>query len=334
MSIEQEFERIELQKSLAMQARDLNTQYSIFKFLIEPSYKIDYKYFCELFYANECNLARTVADYYHVPLSTNILQAVQSADQLFCCEEMIHKNWDNCSVEYVDGDAKIFSVFEKNLGFGKVKFLSNPGRYSNKAFLLALPSERLFVKPVESLEKALTEPRTYKLSKDFGLDQYFLPSCAVKVSSGQESFYAILIKSLPMDAISLDNLDRMKPGSNDGIIKRLIEEESFHKLGLFYYLIKNFDCHKNNIFVSGSNLYLIDHTESFNQRPKGFVPGFMRLSSFKNTKELPLAKSEASFNDWLSKINPSDESIKEGLKLIKSSETVNSLWLEYYKTCQ
>ncbi len=316
----------------------ISSTFDLFKFLLgEKAVFCKFKDFIYLYNKNDANLAKVIADYLHRNLDTTYVMAVEAAKQLHAAQVSLQKSeLLNSKIEFVHGDKGIFELFEKNFHFSKKMTLVKPGRYSEDAYLMAFPREKLFIKPTETLEKALNESKAYDLAKEMGLQKYLLPSCTVKIKKNQNSEqFAVIMQILPFGAISLDSLDSQKPGSKDGIIKNLVESGDAHRLALFDFLIGNQDRHQNNIFVDGNKLLLIDHTERLEKKENGFIPGYLRLNSFKLDKQLPICKNELELKQWLSSLQISNSDylnkVQEISKSEKPSIAINNLWYNYYK---
>jgi hypothetical protein len=296
--LQKHFEEVQTAHSINQMLNTISSNFTLFKFLVgDRARYCDFKKFLYLYHKNDANLAKIVADYVQLPYNSNFMIAANAARQLFATQESLQKSdYSKYNLEFVDGDEKLFAILEKNFHFSIKKQLSKPGRFSNDAYLIAFPSHKMFIKPTETLEKALNESKAYKLSQQLGISEYFLPACVIKMNKKD---YAVVSQILPNDCMSLDELEHSKPGSGDGIIKSLVDNGDAHKLAVFDYLIDNSDRHKNNIFVSGNKIFLIDHTEAFVKKESGFIPGYLRESTFKLTKQLPICKNELSLKQWL-----------------------------------
>jgi hypothetical protein len=330
--LQRQFEEVQTVHSINRMLNTISATFSLFRFLVGDKARFcDFKKFLYLYHKNDANLPKIVADYVQLPYNSNFLIASEAARQLFSAQESIQKfDYTKYNLEFIDGDKELFDHLEKNFHFSAKKTLTKPGQHSDNAYLIAFPSDKLFIKPTTSLERALNESKAYKLSKELGISEYFLPSCVVKINKKE---YAVVTKILPSGFISLDELEHAKPGSGDGLIKSMVESGAAHKLALFDYLIDNSDRHKNNIFVSGNKIYLIDHTEAFLKKESGFIPGYLRLSSFKTDKQLPICKNELSLQEWIRGLNISDPSYAAKLKNINinsPSKAINELWQKYY----
>lgn len=315
----------------------ISSSFDLFKFLIgEKAIYCRFEQFLYLYHKNDGNLAKIVSDFLQKNSFTTYTVAVEAAKQLYSAQNVLQKfDYSQVKAEFLHGDKLIFELFEKNFHFSKKNVLTKPGQYSENAYLIAFPNQKLFVKPTDTLEKALNESKAYVLAKELGLSQYFLPSCTIKLKKHQNNEqFAVVTSILPYGYISLDDLENQKPGANDGFIKSLVNEGVAHKLALFDYLINNSDRHKNNIYVSGNKFFLIDHTEAFIKKKDGFVPGYLRLSSYKIDKCLPICKNELEIKNWLLNLQVSDGEYNQKIQALKSESSpsiaINKLWHEYY----
>lgn len=335
--LQTQLEDVQTVYSINRMMSSMSSDFDLFKFLIgEKGAYCRFDHFIYLYQKNDANLAKVVADFLQRNLDTNFLAATEAAKQLYSAQQVLHKfDYSQHQIEFIHGDSFIFKDFERNYHFSAKNVLSKPGRYSEDAYLIAFPKQKLFIKPTESLEKALNESKAYMLSMELGISKYFLPSCVVKIKKNQKSEqYAVVTAILPSDFMSLDDLEQKKPGSNDGFVKSLVEQGLAHKLALFDYLIDNSDRHKNNIYISGNKFFLIDHTEAFIKKKDGFVPGYLRLNSYKIDKKLPISKNELEIKNWLVNLQVSDSEINKKIEHLKDKPSVsiaiNQLWDTYY----
>ncbi len=189
----------------------------------------------------------------------------------------------------------------------------------------------MFVKPTEDVNKALNETKTYALAKKMGLAQYFMPSCAIKLKKHSNSIpmTALVIEVLPQGSVSLQDLDKSRPGAADGIIKSLLEKGDAHKLATLDYLVSNHDRHKGNCYTKDGRLLLIDNTECFKKRENGFIPGYLRSSSFKRDNRLPVCQDEHSLELWMKSLDLEQE-YADKLEIFKKSsnisQIINKIW--------
>jgi hypothetical protein len=335
-NFQEKLEEIQCVYSINRMILNIASNYDLFKFLIgEKSAFCDFKKFTYLWHKNDANLAKVMGDFLHKRADTIYIQAVEGAKQLYALQETIVKyDYSQYKIEYIHGDKQIFNKFQKNFHFSKKQTLSRPGQYSGDAVLIAFPKDKLFVKPTKNLEKALNETKAYELAVEMGLQDYLLPSCVVKISknSTDEPTYSVITAILPYDAVSLDEIDR-RPGVADGILTALIEKGDSHKLALFDYLIDNSDVHKNNIYFCNNKVILIDRTEAFLKKDAGFIPGYLRKSSYKVNKQLPVLKNDNILRQWLGQLSlGSHQRIIDDL--LKSKQNIdiqiNKMWETYY----
>ncbi len=336
-SLESEFEETQTAHSVHRMMNSMAADFDLFKFLVgEKARFVRFENFLHLYHKNDANLARVISDFLHQAYNSNWVLAVDAARQLKNSQApLIKKDYSSDLIEFVHGDKGVFGLCEQNYHFSKKQSLANPGQHSANAYLLAFPQSKLFIKPTESLKKALNESKAYELSKKLNLQEFFLPSCVIRIKSGQnKEQFAVVTKFLPFDFVSLDKIEENKPGANDGFVNNLLKSGVSHKLALFDYLILNSDRHKNNVFLNGNKFYLIDHTEAFEKKEKGFIPGYLRLSSYKMTKSLPVSKSDAEIKVWLQNLSLEDESLDKVIKTLAErrspSAAINELWESYY----
>ncbi len=339
-ALQEHFNNIQDAYSVNAMMLNLDTCYEIFKFLLGEQAKFcDFKNFLYFYHKNDADLVSIIADYTHENDRTNVQIAVAAAKQLFSVKEnhdIQKSDFDSFSFEYIDGDQGIFNDFVKNFEFSKKKALDIPGKNSKNAYFISYPQKRLFVKPTEDVNKALNETKTYALAKKMGLAQYLMPSCAIKLKKHSNSIpmIALVIEVLPQGAVSLQDLDKSRPGAADGIIKSLIEKGDAHKLATLDYLVSNYDRHKGNVYVKDGRVFVIDHTECFKKRENGFVPGYLRSSAFKRDKRLPVCQDEHSLELWMKSLDLEQE-YTEKLEVFKKSSNIskiiNKIWEAYIK---
>lgn len=336
-NLQDQFEEAQTVYSINRMMGTCASTFDLFKFLLgEQARYIKFERFLYLYHKNDANLAKIISDYMQRSMNSNWIQAAESARQLQAAQQSMQKHdYSQLKIELIHGDKQIFDVFDKNFHFSKRNTLLKPGRNSADAYMIAFPGSQLFVKPTESLEKALNESKAYELSKELKISQFFLPSCVVKIKKNSNSFqYAVVTKILPYGFVSLDELETQKPGANDGFVKSLVDAGTAHKLAVFDYLIDNSDRHKNNIFISGNQFYLIDHTEAFRKKENGFVPGYLRLNSYKIDKKLPISKNELEIKNWLVSLQLSDIKYVHKLEQLITDNSpckaINAAWEKYY----
>lgn len=336
-NLQEQFEEAQTVYSINRMMGTLASSFDLFKFLLgEKARYVKFERFLYLYHKNDANLAKIIADYMQRSMDSKWIHAAEAAKQLQSLQQSIQKHdYSQLKVELIHGDRQIFDTFDKNFHFSKKNTLLKPGRNSADAYMIAFPGSQLFVKPTESLDKALNESKAYELSKELQISEFFLPSCVVKIQKNTNSFqYAVVTKILPYGFVSLDELESQKPGSNDGFVKSLVDSGIAHKLAVFDYLIDNSDRHKNNIFISGSKFYLIDHTEAFRKKETGFVPGYLRLNSYKIDKKLPVSKNELELKNWLCDLQLSDNTYVHKLEQMITDDSpcksINTAWDKYY----
>ena len=313
------------------------SDFNLFKFLVgEKARYARFENFIHLYHKNDANLGRVIADFLHQNYNSSWAFTIEAARQLRDSQApLAKKDFSSDIIEFVHGDKQIFNLCEQNYHFSKKQIIANPGRYSANAYLIAFPQSKLFIKPTETLKKALNESKAYELSKELGLQEYLLPSCVIKIKKNQKTEqFAVVTKILPFECVSLDRLEELKPGANDGFVKSLLKNGLSHKLALFDYLLINADRHKNNVFLNGNKFYLIDHTEAFEKKEKGFIPGYLRPMSYKINKTLPVSEDDAGIRNWLQKLSLEDENsnkvVKKLLESKSPSAAINDLWKKYY----
>ncbi len=332
-----EFEETQTAHSVHRMINSMASDFDLFKFLAgEKARHTRFENFIHLYHKNDANLARVLADFLRQNYNSSWTLIVDAARKLRDSQAPLAKrDLSSDIIEFVHGDKQIFDLCDQNYHFSKKQILANPGRHSANAYLIAFPQSKLFIKPTETLEKALHESKAYELSKELGLQEYLLPSCVIKIKKSKKTEqFAVVTKILPFDCVSLDRLDEIKPGANDGFVKSLLKNGLSHKLALFDYLLINGDRHKNNIFLNGNKFYLIDHTEAFEKKEKGFIPGYLRLMSYKINKTLPVSEDDVNIRNWLQKLSLEDENSNKVVKKLMESKSpsaaINDLWKKYY----
>ncbi len=332
------FQQVQLAAHVERTRPEPRQLYALASALLGDSACFSYEDFANAYIQYDGNFPEVVAFLAKKPLDSMIKLACRDAIRIyfpnFCLEK---HDYSDYMVKFVDGDGWLFNDIKKNIKVGTIRKLETPGQHSRNSFFIALESQSYFLKKVVDIKKADNEIRAYRLAKDMGLSQYLLPSCILefsKSSGSAERYLAFPIMSV--NALSMEDTNSKMPGANDGIIKHLIDSGEAFKLGLFDYLISNQDRHRNNIFINNGQLTLIDHTEAFEKKEKGFIPGYLRLSDFKINKTIPECPNDFKLLEWLETVDISDGEIAKRMSDISfdyyhPSKTINELWLSYYK---
>ena len=329
------FDQAKVINQLDTQTGNLIYCYDIFMFLLgEKSNNCKFSEFCKYYNMADGNLARAITLFLGYGPDASVEKAVEDAKiilkPIFTFEK---SDYSTTKVEFLEGNHQIYQEFCKYLETGLVKSLERPGKDSKEAYMLAGVNSFLFVKPNKKEQIIKNEIKSYNLAKEMSLDKYILPVCSVKIiKSIENQIFSNITPLLPFDSVSLEKMDRMKPGSADGLLLQLIEHGDAHKLALWDYLIKNNDRHKNNIYCTPSGkLILIDQGESFKNHLSGHIPGYLRLSNFKQDKVFPLTKSHVELKKYVNELNVSDKDIQKTIDELKKTEermdvAINKLW--------
>ena len=231
-------------------------------------------------------------------------------------------------ITYLNGEVNLFNEVSKCFATGLIKSVDNPGN-NHLIYLLSNTTDQYFIKPTKD-SSWKKEVLAYQLAKNLNLDQYLLPITAFQASNDKTTQTFTAAPMLPDTFIAIQDFERERPGSMNGILQKMIDSGDAHKLAVFDYLIKNHDRHRSNVQTDGSKVILIDHDNAF--ADGHWSPAYLRVSTWKSGDALPLCKDYSNLNDWFAGLKFKNEMLQKRLEEIKNApgiridEKVNSVW--------
>ena len=212
-----------------------------------------------------------------------------------------------------------------------IKSLPNPGQNLN-CYLLSNGDKRFFIKPT-SAENCKKELIVQELAKSMGLEHYFLPVCMVKI---RDNVFATVNPMIKDEYMSLQDFEKEHENSMNGVLENLHKSGDAHRLAVLDFFIDNYDRHRGNLMVNGTDIILIDHDKAFKKSEKGFIPGYLRNMDHNLTKQLPLCDDPNALRKWLLDLKISQIDVFNKIKTLADTPgrldvAINTMW---EKLCQ
>lgn len=241
---------------------------------------------------------------------------------------------DGNTLSYHTNAEKDMQIINDLMSSGDMYKLNQKGKYSDSSFIVYSPVDnknKWLIKPESNIghfnvlgeSYTLNEYLFYLCVKMFGMEKHapltYLGKFLSTTKDGKSiSVPAVAVKILPDDAVPLSSVIDNGIEHLMSSLNYFLENGILHKLSALLYILGDVDAHRDNIFVSRDNIWIIDHGMSFIQSTMGkdlhvYVPAFLWV--YKNYKNqnievdkygLPLISQENSLKDlvnWLSQLD-------------------------------